>query len=106
MATSENTAARAAPATSTALATLAAYQDFHGRTPFGGVDSVHASTRCGDLLSQAASILSFMAAAYADTDGFGKTSEVQQRSARTIAAALEGVESLIHLADFLVQEGE
>jgi hypothetical protein len=114
MATSENTAARPASATPTptrsdALKHLSTYRSYRGTYPFSAFDAGHASDRCGDILSQVAGLLSFMSAAYDDAQDLAdKRMESGTHSLRAtiMRSALDGLETLVDLAAFLVDELE
>jgi hypothetical protein len=108
MAVSGDTAARPASATApfprtTTIKCLSEFTDAHGMQPFHMLDSVHAPDRCGQILTQASYLLSVLAAAY---DGSKEDSEISLRSGSIIAGALEGIETLVNLANFLLDDVE
>jgi hypothetical protein len=65
MAISGDTAAGTASATprTTTIKCLAEFSDAHDLHPFGDLDSVHASDRCSQILTQASYLLSMLSEA-------------------------------------------
>lgn len=106
MADSGDTAARPASATprETTIKCLSDFTDANGLHPFGHLDSVVAMDRCSCILSQASLMLSFMSAAFNDSEL--PKSEVASLTGPVVSGALDGVQTLVSLAHFLIDDVE
>lgn len=86
--------------------TIAAW-DADGRKPFAMVNSVAADERSRDVLHQASAMLSMLSAACFDADAVGRrgtTSEFTAMNPQVLAAALNGVATLVDFANFLLED--
>ena len=86
---------------------MAAWTNNQGAHPFGMVNSVHAEDRAGSVLSEASAILSMLSAACNDSQaltGKSETSEFDARNSNILAQALDGIGTLVDLANFLLED--
>ena len=113
MAISGDTAARPASATPASrrdvLKYVGTYEDFRGFHPLGEASSSFAIDRVGPVLSRVNCLLSFMQAAYEDSAALqqkGLESAVDQRVGEIVSGALDGLQTLVGLAIFLLDDVE
>lgn len=90
-----------------ARAALSSFKLGTGVSPFAMASSSHASERSGDLLTQASSILTAFTCGFHDArrlTGAGQESLLSSLNSDVLAEALEGIGSLVDLANFLLEE--
>lgn len=81
--------------------------DADGRKPFAMVNSIAPDERSRDVLHQASAMLSMLSAACCDADAVsrrGITSEFTAMNPQVLAAALNGVATLVDFANFLLED--
>ncbi len=90
-----------------ARAVMAAWNLDTGVSPFGDAGGGYSSERSRYVLTQASSMLSMLAAACNDAQtltGSGQTSEFNQRNANVLGSALDGIGTLVDLANFFAED--
>ncbi len=90
----------------TARNIMADWRTDSGTKPFSMANSVQPEDRSGPVLAQASAILSVLSASCFDAltvSDAGKTSEFQAVHPAVLAAALDGIGTLVDLANFMVK---
>ena len=98
-----------APANPKNIATvMAEHIDYRGLRPFHEANSINAGDRTEPVLNRATCLLSLLAAAFEDSQrlvGSSDESSLDMLNSKTIAGALEGIETLVQLGVFFLNHG-
>lgn len=85
---------------------MADWRTDSGSKPFAMASSIHPEDRSGPALAQASALLTMLSAACFDALAVadaGKTSEFQAVHPAVLAAALDGIATLVDIANFMTK---